>query len=287
MVKVFIIGLPNLLRRRVESSLENRGISPSIILADIDRVGRLKLLPDPSQAADRLRDYCESQEGGYDCAEVYILPYTPIPDDLDGELDALEDMGAQVIAFQMEQNGWPYLHAAKPKLNQGFLDGVFDALFKAIVGAENEVEEDPLPSVYVQQACERTPNFIVVGNAINRCDSIAESRRIWVKQAIDAFLEIIALRGNTGGTLNSFFGARQLYFARTGGISVKLDVMIGGQQVHTVTTSEHLKKGDHTTPQAAVRIYYHLATLNDEFYVFLLYLGPHPEMDISYIHHLN
>jgi hypothetical protein len=285
MTQVFIIGLPIQLRRRVESSLENRGISPAIILADSDKLGRLKLLPDPTLAASRLREYCESVDGGYDHAEVYVLPYTPIPQDVNDELDALEDMGAQIIAFEMEQDGWPYLHAAKPKITQDFQDQVFNALFEEIVGEEDEAAV--LPSEYIRRACEGSPNLIIVGSAIDLCDAIAVGRRFWVRKAIDAFVEIIAHNGNIGGTLDAFFEDRQLYHAKSGGISVKLEIRAGGEQVHLETSNEHLKKGDNTTPQAAVRVYYQLLALEGEFYVFLLYIGPHPDRNLSYVHHLS
>lgn len=292
MVKVFIIGLPNQIRRRVEASLNSQGIVATSIAADRDKAGRMKLLPDPSQAVGKLREYCDFVEGGYDYAEIYVLPYTPIPPDVDDELDSLEDMGAEVVRFEMEEDGWPYLHAPKPKIDQPFLDGVFSSLIKEIVGeqkaeGEGETATALLPSVCVQRACEKTPNFIVVGNAIDQCDAIAPGRRGWVKEAIDALVEIVVLKGNVGESLEVFFQGRQLYLARSGGITVSLDVMLNGKKAHAVSTNDHLKKGDRTTPQAAVRIYYHLATVNEQFYVFLLYLGPHPERDLAYIHHLS
>ncbi|HCD9749797.1 hypothetical protein ABL975_05065 [Pseudomonas aeruginosa] len=287
MDQVFIIGLPNQLRRRLESALEDYGISPTTIPADIDKSGRLKLLPDPSVAASRLRDYCESVEGGYDRAEVHVLPYTLLPPDLNDELAALEEMGAEVVYYEMEKDGWPYMHHPKPKITQTFLDAIFHLLLEEVAG---EIKEDGVeavaPSEYIKLACQSTPNLIVVGSAIDLCDAIATGRYPWVKSAIDAFVELVGKKGNVG-TLDAFFEGRQLYHAKTGGISIKLEIKAGGKQVHLETSNAHLKKGDATTPQAAVRIYYQFLALDGAFYVFLLYVGPHPEKDLSYVHHLS
>lgn len=287
MDQVFIIGLPNQLRRRVETALEGLGISPNTIPAGIDKAGHLKLLPDPSVAASRLREYCESVEGGYDCAEVYVLPYTFLTPDLRGELDALEEMGAEVVYFEMEKDGWPYMHHPRPKITEAFLDAIFHLLLAEVAG---EIKGDDVevadPSECIRLACQGTPNLIVVGSAIDLCDSIAPERYSWVKLAIDAFVELIRHEGNVGN-LDAFFETRQLYNAKTGGISVKLEVRVEGRRVHLATTSAHLKKGDATSPQAAARIYYQFATLSGTFYVFLLYAGPHPERNLSYVHHLS
>lgn len=60
MIRVCLIGLPRQLRRRIEQSLEGRGISPSTIIADLDRTGKLQLKPKPELAISYLRDYYES-----------------------------------------------------------------------------------------------------------------------------------------------------------------------------------------------------------------------------------
>lgn len=287
MDQVFIIGLPNQMRRRLEAALEDYGISPTTIPADIDRSGRMKLLPDPSVAACKLRDYCETVEGGYDNAEVYVLPYTFLPTDLHEELDALDGMGAEVVYFKMEEDGWPYMHHPKPKITSAFLDAIFHLLLAEIAGEiKGDDIEATLPSQYIKQACQSAPNLIVVGGAIDLCDAIAPGRYPWVKLAIDAFVELVAKKGNVGGTLDAFFAERQLYHAKSGGISIRLEIRADEKQVRLETSNEHLKKGDATTPQAAVRIYYQLLSLGDAFYVFLLYVGPHPERDLSYVYQL-
>lgn len=287
MDQVFIIGLPNSSRRRVETAIEGHGISPSTIPADIDKSGRLKLLPDPSVAASRLRDYCESVEGGYDCAKVYVLPYIFLTPDLEDELAALEEMGAQVVYFEMEKDGWPYMHHPKPKITEAFLDAIFHLLLAEIAGEIKGGDLEAIePSECIRLACTGTPGLVVVGSAIDLCDSIAAERHPWVKLAIDALVELIEHKGIVGN-LDAFFEARQLYNAKTGGISVRLEVKYEGQRVHLATTSAHLKKGDATSPQAAARIYYQFAVLQGVFYVFLLYVGPHPDRNLSFVHHLS
>ncbi|EPN9800013.1 hypothetical protein ACT5AY_001480 [Pseudomonas aeruginosa] len=286
MDQVFIIGLPNQIRRRLEAALEDYDISPTTIPADIDRSGRLKLLPDPSVAASRLQQYCETVEGGYDHAEVYVLPYTFLPEDLSEELSALAGMGAEIVYFAMEEDGWPYMHHPKPKITEKFLDAIFHLLLAEIAGEiKDDSVETILPSQYIRQACQCTPNLIVVGGAIDLCDAVAPGRYPWVKLAVDALAELADKKGNVG-VLDAFFTERRLYHAKSGGITIQLDIKLGEKHVVSETSNEHLKKGDATTPQAAVRVYYQLRSLGGVIYVFLLYIGPHPEKDLHYAYQL-
>ncbi|MDH0569423.1 hypothetical protein N7671_19985 [Pseudomonas oleovorans] len=277
MIRVCLIGLPRQLRRRIEQSLEGRGISPSTIIADLDRTGKLQLKPKPELAISYLRDYYESVETGYPDAEIYVLPYAPIPQDVEDELCALEDLGAQIVEFEMEVEGWPYLHLKRPKINEAFLDSVAEALIKGVV--DND-EPPPLPSECIRQATERNRDLHVVGNGIDLCDEIAPLRHGFVRESIKAFSELIALNGNVGN-LDEFFRARGLHHAKTGGIATELEIMIDGQFVRKETHHTHLKSGDKTRPQAAARIYYQLLMHEDVFRVFLLYVGPHPDANVT------
>ncbi|WP_210558338.1 MULTISPECIES: hypothetical protein [unclassified Pseudomonas] len=288
MTQVFIIGLPVSLLRRVEATLEEKGFVPTIIAADKDRSGKLKLLPDPSVAAHKLTAYCDGVEGGYNFAEIYVLPYTPIPEDVTATLTALEGMGAQVDYFQMEVDGWPYLHKAKPRLDEPFLNAVFSTLLLEILLEDDNAEEELLPSQYIRAATERTGQLIVVANAIELCDNVAPGRYDFIRLAIDAFEELIELKGEVGtGGLEEFFRERGLLHAKSGGITIELEIKRQGKKLQSECSNAHLKKGDKTTPQSAARIYYQYLRLDDVFYLFLLYAGPHPDTDFFQSHNLD
>lgn len=288
MIQVFLLGLPRPLRRRVESALEGRGIVPSSVIADIDsRGGRLQLMPKPHLAVNDLRSYCEAVEGGYQNAEIYVLPYAPIPDDVQGELDALRDMGAQVIEFEMESDGWPYLHLPRPRIDQAFLDKVFELLILEVVDEDEEQDPAPLtPSQYIMQAVQGCPNLVIVGDAIDLCDQIANHRHPFIFSAIDAFVVLIERLGDVG-VLRQFFQERGLNHAQTGGIGVELDIKLNGVRIRRETHHTHLKSGDGTTVQAAVRIYYQCLLREGIYRVFILYVGPHPDTDFSRTIDLN
>jgi hypothetical protein len=284
MIQVFLLGLPRALRRRIESALEGRGVVPSSVIADIDsRGGRLQLMPKPHLAVNELRGYCEAVEGGYQNAEIYVLPYAPVPDDVRGELEALRDMGAEIIEFEMECDGWPYLHLPRPRIDEAFLNKVFDLLILEIVGADEGVEENKsrlTPSQYILQAAQNCPYLVIVDDAIDLCDQTANHRHPFILAAIDAFVVLIERFGEVG-VLRQFFQERGLHHAQTGGIGVELDIKQDGVRIRRETHHTHLKSGDGTTVHGAVRIYYQCLLREGIYRVFILYVGPHPNTDFS------
>lgn len=87
-------------------------------------------------------------------------------------------------------------------------------------------------------------------------------------------VELIGLKGQTGGTLEEFFGERELYLAQSGGDNIKLEVFLGGKSAHKDASCIHLKKRDRTAPQNCPRIYYQAVGLASGYYVSLLMWGP-------------
>jgi hypothetical protein len=277
MRQVFLIGVPKQLRRRIESALEGRGISPSTIITDLDRVGRLQLMPKPEVAVTLLRQYYEPLEGGFENAEVYVLPYVPIPGDIETELEAMVDMGARVYDFEMEVDGWPYLHSPRPKVTEPFLDALFDALMCALV---DEVAPEPPLSQHVSKAVASSPRLVLIGDAIALCDELPDYRHGFVTTAMEAFVELVAGNG-CGVGLDEFFKTRNLHFAKTGGIQTKLEISVNSKVIRDEVHHIHLKSGDRTSPQAAARIYFQMLTHEQLLWIFLLYVGPHPDTNIT------
>ena len=282
MSRVFIVGLPKLVRNRTESALRAAGYFARSIQADrLAKRGILALLPDASHAPDMLRAYCDSLES-YDQAKIYVLPFAWIPDELYDELDCLEEMGAEVIEFEMGADGCPTVDPINPTLDQAFQDDVVSLLKKQIIGDQPEL----LPSEHIQQATAQHPELIVVHDAIELCDQVAKARFPWVISAINALIEMIGANGEIGEH-ELFFAQRGLIHAQTGGIAINLEVFHEGKSIRELESSVHLKKGDKTTPQSAARIYYQTLSHKQKFYVFLLYIGPHPDRDLERTHHLN
>lgn len=271
---MFIIGLPLQLRARLEGAARKKGIRISSVFADIGRKGSLKLLPDPSDAIHNLRVYYEQFGDSYEDASVLVLPYAPIPEDLENELDVLEDFGAKIVSFEEGNNDWPVL-AKKTRPDTSFLNNVFHQLMEEIFG-----DDEKLPSDYFRSISERNPNIIIAKGALDTCDQVAEYRRVFFSAAADALIEMVGKNGKVG-QIDAFFKNLGLIHAQSGGISTTLTVFRDGKRVHQRTTNTHLKKGDNTTPQAAARIYYQEFLLDQQCYVAILYAGPHPDEDIS------
>ena len=234
-------------------------------------------MPKPDVAVTLLRQYYQPLDGGFDNAEVYVLPYAPVPNDVEIELETMVDMGAQVYDFKMEVDDWPYLHLPRPKINEQFLDAVFDALIHALV---DEVVTDPPLSQRIVTMAAASPRLVLIGDAIELCDELPDYRQGFVTAAMEAFVELVASSGSAGG-LDDFFRRRNLHFAKTGGIQTKLEISANGRVIRDEVHHIHLKSGDRTSPQAAARIYFQMLTHEQLLWIFLLYVGPHPDTNIS------
>jgi hypothetical protein len=282
MSRVFIIGLPKIIRNRVETALKASGLFVKSILVDRHRKHDvLTLLPDVSQAPGILRAYYDALDS-YDLARVYVLPFADIPDELERELDVLEDLGGEIVDFLMGEEGCPIVERANPKLDQAFQDAVVKLLIEEIVG----VQEVILPSAHIQSVLERTPTLIPLGDALSLCDEVAPGRYPWVVNAIDALVEVIHAKGQVGD-FEAFFAQRNIIHAQSGGITISLDVSKPRTASLQIKCNTHLKKGDGTTPQSAARLYFHAYGGEPDYYIFLLYVGPHPDRDISRRHQFD
>lgn len=282
MRRVFIIGLPKIIRSRVEAALKSSGVFVKAILVDRHRKHDiLTLLPDVSQAPGLLRAYYDGLDS-YDLARVYVLPFVVLPQELESELDTLEELGGEIVDFVMGEAGCPSLEHVNPKLDQAFQDAVVKLLVDEIAGTQGGV----LPSSHIQSVLDRTPTLIPLGDAISLCDAVAPGRYAWVNNAIDALADIIRAKGQVG-EFEAFFSQRGIKHAQSGGITVSLDVARPKAAMLQVKCNTHLKVGDKTTPQSAARLYYHAYGGDPDYYIFLLYLGPHPERDISRTHQFD
>ncbi|PWB32337.1 hypothetical protein DCO48_13410 [Pseudomonas sp. SDI] len=267
---------------RVESRLLKRKMKAHIIPCGWGNQGEYVLLPHPSCAIHALWQYCETIGEGFKDARIFVLPYALVPENVAEDLVEMSEMGANVVCFEQEKDGWPFLKR-RQRLDQPSANVVTQLLLDAIGGEEKPDN----PSAYIADAVASCPQLVVVSNAVASCDLVSKQRYRFVRDGIDALVELIGLKGQIGGTLEDFFWKWKLDLAQSGGDNIKLDVYLDGRSVHKETSCIHLKKGDHTNPQNCPRIYYQAVALPSGYYVFLLYVGPHREGDLEKIHHLD
>ncbi|MFA5732720.1 MAG: hypothetical protein WC934_12050 [Acidithiobacillus sp.] len=141
---MFIIGLLKQLRSRTEAEAQRRGRYVSAVLADVGAKGTVRLLPIDSDAVHSFRYYLNSL-ASYEDAHVLVLPYSPIPQDLEEELQALASLQGLVVRPQADGLQLPR-PTKRPETT------FFNAIFAFIAGQlapENADVESP--SEYFRQ----------------------------------------------------------------------------------------------------------------------------------------
>lgn len=272
---VFVIGFPIAIRQKLEAGAKREAIQVTGVPAGLGKEGKWRLLPDPSEAIHKLRAYCD-ECSNYEDAFVIVLPYAPVPDDLDRELEALSSLEAEVVYVSAGDDGWP-MPAKRQRPDDAFFQSVCRRLLKEIIG-----DDDENPSSYFRAAAEDTPNLIVAKNALHTCDQVAPHREDFLRKGADALAEMAERNGQVG-PVEEFFRGHGLDHAQSGGISTTLEVVKDGKTIHKKTANTHLKQGDKTTPQAAARIYYQDFVLEGQCYVAVLYAGIHPDADVAWV----
>lgn len=274
---VFIIGLPTSIRARIEAEARRNNIHLISILCGIGKEGTLILLPHPDQAIFRMRSYYE-QLDDVDDAYIIVLPYAPIPKDLEEELGLVDTMGGTTIRPKEGQDGWIQNVAKRP--DTAVLNSIYKRLLNELIPDNDLQAREDLPSEYFRAVSEASPQLIFVDDVFDACDQVAKHRHAFMKNAADAFSEMVAMNGQVGPA-DTFFTKLGLEHAQTGGIQTTLQVNKGVSNIYNKTSSVHLKQGDKTTPQAAARIYYHYFLYETRCFVVVVYAGPHPDADLS------
>lgn len=271
---MFIIGLLKQLRPRVEGEARRVGRYVTGVYADfVGPQGLPRLLPIDSDAIHSLRHYLDNL-ASYEDAQVLVLPYTPIPQDLEDELRTVKDLGGMVAWPQANSQDLPKL-VKRP--DTAFWNAVFMYIAKQL---RPEAEELELPSEYFVRVSGENPRLLIAVGALQSCDMVPQHRWDFLRKAADAFALLVQRQGDSGGRLDAFFQEHGLDHAQSGGVSAKLEVYKDGQCVYEETSNTHIKQGDHTTAVAAARIYYQLFSYAGGGYIAILYAGPHPKRDI-------
>ncbi|MBD9414097.1 hypothetical protein IB234_05940 [Pseudomonas sp. PDM16] len=248
------------------------------IPAGLGKKGTFQLQPDPSHAVFKLNSFWNSCVDGLENACVIVLPYAPLPDDLVTELDTFVELGGHVEYPQAGTDGWPELQK-RQKPDTAFLNTLHRKLCEALLD-----NDSTLPSEYFRTLSADCDTFIITEGALDLCDMVAPHRYPFLKNAADALLELVSI--GTEGRVDDFFRQRGITHAQTGGITTTLEVTCPGEIIRCTPSNVHLKQGDHTTPQAAVRIYYQDFLYCGRNYIAVVYAGPHPSADINRRHTL-
>lgn len=267
---VFVIGLPVPLRGRFVAVARRQQTEAGFALTGIDKRGQLVFIPFEAQASadlDAFADGCN-----WERLTVIILPYVPIGARLQASLEVLHDNGARLIAPAAGVDGWPVTGPAQP------LGGTFnDDLFEVLCGALGWNPAVP-PSEYFLKVAQRLKDYIIFNGALDRCDEVHASRHDFLKQSCTLLEQFCRKKGQLNQTLASFFQAKNITLAQTGGMETTIRLLRDGRQLgEPLVSNMHLKDGDGTTPQAAPRIYFQHLSKDDQFRLFLLYVGPHSD----------
>lgn len=278
---VFVIGLPNALRQRLEAVARRHDVDLGLAMIAINKRGHFVFVPFEGQACADLESF--SQGCNWDQLTVVVLPYVPIGTHLQESLEVLHENGAQLIAPAAGVDGWP-VTGTPHALGGNFHDELFDALCLAL--AWNA--EIP-PSEYFLKAARRLKDYVIFDDALDRCDEVHVSRHGFLKQSSTLLEQFCRKKGRLNQTLSSLFQAHNITLAQSGGMQTTIRLVKNGRQLGQALTSNlHVKDGDGTTPHAAPRIYFQHLDKDEQFRLFLLYVGPHSDhvvdKDYEWIH---
>jgi hypothetical protein len=135
-----------------------------------------------------------------------------------------------------------------------------------------EIGPPPLPSESFLEAA-RNPNLLLCKDALSRADELPSHRRKFAKAAAELLSRYA--NGELLGVPRDWKSQYGVASATGGRVMHRYEVTLNGA-IHKGTSDHHLKEGDHTTSEAAARVYFHRFKVNDETRVIVFYVGPHP-----------
>jgi hypothetical protein len=276
MSRVFIIGIPVSIRARLVAAANGHGIDLFLVLAAPGNKGPLQLRPYTAQAAADFEAYLNAMLD-WSKARVIILPYTDLPPELDELVAMVEDASGSVLEPVPGEEGWPKAPRGKAP------DGTFyDALYAQLAAMLLPAQPSPpceLPSAALRAALGRNELLVVAEGIFDHCDDVAPLRHQFVADTLEAFLHFLI--NGAGGRIDAFFDSRGLPHAQSGGSLVKVEIWCAGKKLKKFSVQTHIKRGDHTTAEGAARIYYCVFQLKEFKYLGVLYIGAHPEGEMT------
>lgn len=135
------------------------------------------------------------------------------------------------------------------------------------------------PTEVFGEAVQRSKLLVLHTSALAEADRAAEHR--WDFVAAAAEILVRYANGEDLGSLRNWKAEYGVDFAANGKVSYKFRITCG-TEVREGKTAWHLKEGDATTREAAVRIYFVRAEFTTGARVVVFHVGPHPD-DSEYV----
>ena len=266
---VVVVGLPVQLRSMLEAAFKTRVTVKAI---PMKQVGGYALEAPPQFAANLINTFATSASS-YESVAVVVLPYVRIPSEVAGALEGLRAHNSRVRYPSPGTPPWP----PRPKAMDG---GFFQKLIAALKAEISDLcppeqSADPvLPSIAFADATAREPRLIVPESALIDADRIWEQRFLFVNRSAIALIDFAKDPRPSQGPSVFFKTHKVKYVAHDPGASfeVKYTIRRAGKLLIKGSNNCHLKDGDFTAREDAVRIYFMAA----EGYVFVFHCGPHP-----------
>lgn len=277
---VYLIGLPDALRKRLEAEARRHDTRIPATYCKLGPKGDFRLEPFSPHSVHGIQSYMDSL-GDYAEADVIVLPYAPLPQELTNALAVVEEATDSFYAPNAGEDGWP----AKPKPNAGeaFLNALYKRLVEELFPAD---DAGVSPREYFLSLAAANSRFIIAEGALDHCDAVAATRYEFLRQSADALLAFISAAMGSTGRIDAFLAERGLNHAQTGGITATVEVYLDGGLIHERACNTHIKQGDKTMRIAAARLYYDLFVVGDSAHVVILYAGPHPDSGCARVVHL-
>lgn len=279
-MNVFVVGLPSTLRLRLIAQAELHQAALSFSLTAPDRSGQWVFVPFEGQVAYDLAAFSDIH--AWDTIHVVVLPYVKCGQRVLDALDVLQTAGARVS----------YLKAGIEGLPEEIKEGAeahdpINQLFLAIGQRLNwEARADPVARF--RAIARRNKHYIIFDGALDNCHEAPVYRHCFLNNTADLLEKFLKKRGVLGKTLEAFFKEKNIDFCKSGGIETTLTLQQCGRRVSGPHDSKiHVKDGDRTTPQAAVRVYFQYLEYGQAFYLFLFHAGSHPDRNIRRDFHVD
>lgn len=136
------------------------------------------------------------------------------------------------------------------------------------------VEAPPDPRTAMSSADSACHRLLFAKNALKDVDLVPKHRHGFVARA--AVMLVRFANGEELGPPNEWKERHCINFASGGDVSYKFHFTSNGR-ARTLHSYWHLKEGDFTTAESAVRIYLAKAERDGIWVVFVAYVGPHPK----------
>lgn len=130
------------------------------------------------------------------------------------------------------------------------------------------------PSAAFADALRASSSLVLHHGALTEADDAAEHR--WEFVRLSAEILVRYANGEVLGPMRNWKGEHGVDFAANGRVAFKFRVACDGQ-VREGRTEWHLKEGDATTRESAVRIYFTRVEFPSGQRVIVFRVGPHPE----------